>query len=352
MADPMDKATGGGAGLVDEFEIPTEPSGGPPVLGGLGIGNKPTSIRVRIMANGDIQYWSVREGEEPKRVVPTPQELAYVKEIVASRKEAAAPDKATPTPAGRLEDITDPNTGRTIKKRDPATGTVIDLPDPPAPKAPEPTVRTGRMATIGPEGQQAPEVVTKTQADYDRQVAGDQRQAAQDLQARLQAAEANALAQARARIEQEKWTADQANTEYNKALDKIRLEAQAEVNALTRRSQDITVRGQDVSAGVAQRGQDLSFQGGLVSNAADLEKALIPGFAQPEQWQAIRQGINDTRRIGGQAPLPDFRGGPPPYDPMQFTQQAAQMALQQTPSPYTLPGAPPQVPPGQYQLPG
>lgn len=240
-------------------------------------------------------------------------------------------------------------------------------PKEPTPQTPEETAHTqaqtalvqAQTAAVKPQSitrpnarTGEPEMVSTSQADYDRQAGQDQRQAAIDLQARVQAAESTARDAARLRIEQEKWTAEQAATEYNKTLDAIRLEAQKEALALTRRSQDITLRGQDVSAGVTQRGQDLDFQGGLVRSATGLAEALIPGYAQPEQWSAIRQGINQTRAIGGQAPLPDFRGGPPPYDPMAFTNQAAAAALQQTPPRYQLPGAPGQVPPGNYVLPG
>lgn len=364
MADPFDKVTrsqsGSGSAVVTEFAIPSKAK--VPGTGILGSGVGPTikagesevdaTVRIKVRANGDIEFWQEIPGQDPTRVVPTPQELAYVKEMLASRKEAAAPEKAAPTPAAGLEDIRDPASGRVVKKRDPSTGTVIDLPDPPAPRAPEPTVRTGRTVTIGPEGQQGPEVVTKTQFDADRQIASDQRQAALDLQARAQAAESAARDQARLRIEQEKWTADQAMAAYQKDLDKIRLELQKESMALTRRSQDITLRGQDVSAGVAQRGQDLDFQGGLVRDATSLATAMLPNFAQPEQWSAIRSGINQTRAIGGQAPLPDFRGGPPPFDPAQFPMQAAQSALGVTPNRFVLPGAPPPVAGGQYVLPG
>lgn len=45
---------------------------------------------------------------------------------------ADAATSRPPTPAGKLEIVNDPRTGRPIKLRDPSTGTVIDLPDTPA----------------------------------------------------------------------------------------------------------------------------------------------------------------------------------------------------------------------------
>jgi hypothetical protein len=57
--------------------------------------------------------------------------------------------KATPTPADKLEQIKDPNTGRVVKLRDPSTGTVIDLPDAAKDATPaRPTIVNGANGAI------------------------------------------------------------------------------------------------------------------------------------------------------------------------------------------------------------
>ena len=55
---------------------------------------------------------------------------------------AAKADDKKPSSAAQLEPITDPNTGKTVKLRDPVTGTVIDLPDAKAPTGPKRQVVT------------------------------------------------------------------------------------------------------------------------------------------------------------------------------------------------------------------
>lgn len=330
-------------GDVDEKgkqkEYPQKPSTF--ILSGLGLAKEPVEVTEEMSPDGE--YVQTVDGPEGKR-----QEIARGVDKnqldlhnARSNEENRAADNARQDAAAAKAREPSPQTPDEAR----ITAANAAVAEANARKATNPPlIRTGKMTTIGPEGQQAPETVTKEQADYDRQ-------AAADLLARAQQAQENARADARLQIEQGRWTAEQANAAYQKQLDVIRTELQKESLALTRRSQDITLRGQDVSAGVAQRGQDLSFQGGLVSNATDLAQSLIPGYAQPEQWSAIRQGINQTRAIGGQGPLPDFRGGPPPYDPTQFVTGAAQSALGVTPGRYQLPGAPPPVQPGQYQLP-
>lgn len=217
--------------------------------------------------------------------------------------------------------------------------------------APE-TIRTGRMTTIGPEGQQAPETVTKTQFDADRAMASDRRQEGQDarqaqidLQTRVQQAEESARAAARLRIEQDRWTADQAASEYNKKLDQIRLEMQRETMALTRRSQDISLRGQDIDAGVSQRNTDVNAAEGAMRSGVAWSSALLPYMNAPGQ-------VESTNSLMG--------GGPPvPTRPLPVSavagmpQQIAQQTMGMMPPQYQLPGAPPQPPvQGQYTLPG
>lgn len=206
-------------------------------------------------------------------------------------------------------------------------------------------IRRPAPADVRRDVPNATETVTKVQADYDRQVQGDQRQAALDLQARVQAAEAKAHQDALLGIEQQKWTAQQAATEYNKALDAIRLQAQAEQNKITQRGQDISVRGQDVSAGVTQRGQDVDFQ-------------RAAGDAASANWRAVMPYWNAPGQIESYNSL--MKGGPPvatqpaqlPFNPSTVFMQGAQAAQGGMPGQYQLPGAPPPVPAGQYTLPG
>lgn len=179
-------------------------------------------------------------------------------------------------------------------------------------------------------GVSATERVTKDQADYDRQ-------AAADLLARTQAAEKQIHDDAVRQIQQGQLDNARAVALANERMDALRIEVQRESNAITR-------RGQDIQAETSRRGQDMTLQGSREGDfmrlAGNAQTALVPGYAQPEQWSAIRSGINQTRAIGGQAPLPDFRGGPPPFDPIAFAQQAQQASR------YVLPGQPPPAPPG------
>jgi hypothetical protein len=199
------------------------------------------------------------------------------------------------------------------------------------------TIRRPAPADVRREVPGATETVTKVQADYDRQ-------ATIDLQNRVQAAETKAHQDALLRIEQEKWTHQQALDEYNKSLDAIRLQAQAEQNKIQQRGQDITVRGQDVSAGVQTRGQDIGFQQSGGESAAATFRAMLPYMNAPGQVESTNS------LMAGRGPVPTQPTPvPSPTAPWMQGVAAAQGMM---PSPYTLPGAPPQVPAGQYQLPG
>jgi hypothetical protein len=211
-------------------------------------------------------------------------------------------------------------------------------------KAGPETIRRPAPPDVRRDVPNATETVSKAQADYDRQVQGDQRQALIDLQSRTTAAETKAHQDALLRIEQEKWTHQQALDEYNKSLDAIRLQAQAEQNKITQRGQDITVRGQDVSAGVQTRGQDIGFQQSGGESAAATFRAMLPYMNAPGQVESTNS------LMAGRGPVPT-QPTPVPSPTAPWMQGAA-AAQGMMPGQYVLPGAPPQVPAGQYQLPG
>lgn len=375
MADPMEKATGkGGSTVVTEFEIPGEPTGGPYVLGGLGIGNKQNAIRVKVMADGSVEYWRHFEGKEPARVVPTPGERAMVEQELRSRREVQKEaDKAKPSPVDKLEDVKDPVTGAVVKKRDPSTGTVIDLPNPPPPQtknaarieaanatvaeanaakiaAPEMITRSpgptpGTNAAVDDPRSVTAERVTVTQDTSDRGWAAENRAAQAAVLARAQQEEAATISKARLAVEQGQLSAQQARDKVNEELERIRLSLSAESNAISKRGQDVSMRNTDVSAGVSQRGQDLDHERGMVQSAASLQAALLPYTNAPGQVQSTNS------LMSGGPPVPTTPVGMP-FDPQQFVLDAATAARAKLPPQFVLPGSAPQPAPTPYSLPG
>lgn len=336
MADPFDKAIRGQTGdsdVIDEFVLP---KAGPERGGVLGIGKVRDDILVRIRKGG-AEFYLLKPGEPPERVVPTDDELKYAQSILDSRRKADTPEKPKPSPADKLEPIKDPRTGQPIGLRDPATGDKIDLPDRTGPTATTPStsaphivmsdgttkpnpnyqppekIRTGKMAPIGPEGQQAPEVVSPAQAEYDYRAASDEY--ARERQKVLDA------------IAREKIGADEAWRRLSAIREGIALKLQESQLALTARGQDISARNADLDAGTSQRGQDLGFASGMARGAESLAAASLDHLA-PAGTRARHQYI---LRHGTDEGAPSVQNTPFPYDPRTFGLGVAQQAMQMAP---------------------
>lgn len=119
--------------IVTEFDLPGKaPSG---ILGSgvgptIGAGER-SSIKVRVLSDGDIEFWAIVPGQEPERVVPTPAELAYVKEIVASREKAQKGEGGEKPTYRTFPD-------GSLRHQDPRTGEwIIDATKPQGPTVPE-----------------------------------------------------------------------------------------------------------------------------------------------------------------------------------------------------------------------
>lgn len=307
------------------------------VLSGLGLATQPVQVTERMTPDGE--YVQTVDGPDGKPV--------EIDRGVDSKQLAL-------------------NTARQQESNRAADNARADLPKPPPPQTPDearltaaqaasaeaaaakavnpPTIERQRAnAGLLDTGASATERVSKDQADYDRQ-------AIQDLQARAQQAEATAMAQARLRIEQDRWTGEQAAAEFNRGIDKLRVEVERERNAITARGQDMSDatsrRGQDLSADVARRGQDLGLQGDFMRTAAGLSEALLPSTVPNATLDALHASQNNTRAIGGFAPAPPQPYAPMPYDPIALATRAAQQAR------YVLPGQqpPPPAPPGPYVM--
>jgi hypothetical protein len=337
MADPFDKLTrsqGGNPDLVTEFDLPTAPSGGPPVLGGLGIGSKPTSIRVRVLKNGDIQYWSVVEGQEPKRVVPTDDERAMVEQVIKSRREAAGPVPDRP-PAQT------PDQARVTA----AQATTAEAAARTAANPPTITRPLDKPRVVGPEGQETlTESVTQAQAEYDLKDRAERRALEQQMidaanqdfeRSRQTLRDAVAAGTLKAQEARDKLT-----EEHNRIQEDLERSAQA----LTARGQDIQVRNADLTAGVSQRNADLGYEQGLAQQSTSLATASLPYMNAPGQ-------IASTNSLMAGGPPVPTRPMAPPFDPLTFPSQAAQQARSVMPGSFTLPGGAPPLPPGVQQPP-
>jgi hypothetical protein len=185
-----------------------------------------------------------------------------------------------------------------------------------------------------------PETVSKDQADYDRQ-------AALDRQARAEAAAKQAYDNAMLAIAKDKLTAEQARDQYQKDLDKIRIDLQkeqhADTMAATKRSQDITLRGQDLDAGVSQRNADLNASTQLAGEGSRIATALLP------YWNAPGQIESTNSLMAGGPPVPTQPVSKPPVSPTLPLELAA-AAQAQMPSRFTMPGVPP-AQPSPYAMP-
>lgn len=273
-------------------------------------------------------------------VFKTDEERALALRKLKAEVAKLEADQKGKTGASADESVSAPPTQRTIVTRKP-DGSIDERPNPnyvPPPKEPTVNVRSGKTV-VGPEGQEMPEVTTKTvtQANYDRQ-------AAQDLLAAANEATRLSLDEARNKIASDRYTAEQAMAEHNKRLDKIKLELEQQQQALSQRSQEISLRGQDVQAGIGQRGQDMGYEQSMAGEVSANQRALLP------YWNAPGQVESTNSLMAGGPPVPT-RPSPPPFDPQAVVMNAAMAARQQMPSQYVLPGAPAAVPLGKYTLP-
>lgn len=336
--------------VATQFEIPGKEDSG---FLGIGIGAGPrSSIRVVVRADGTTEFYSVVPGKDPERVVPTPQELAYAKEIVDAQQKANPPPKQ---PAPQTAD----------EAR--LTGAQADIAQANAAKAAQPDTITRPRADAGllDTGVSASETVSKAQADYDLKAQADQRQRLQDLQAQAHQAEQAAIERAKLAIAQDQLTGQQAHQKLQDDLEKIRLEVAREANAITTRGQDlqaetsrrgqdmqlqasregnqVTLRGQDVVAGTTQRGQDLNYEQSLVGDTVKMADTIASHSAP--LWQIAQ--VDAATRGGWGSAIPPMQPTPPMFgtDPTAFVTTAAQAARQQRAPPYQLPGA------DQYKLP-
>jgi hypothetical protein len=75
----------------------------------------------------DTQWYTNTDGS--KTLYGRDPKTGLFGQVPGMPTQAAGPGATKPTPADKLEIVNDPTTGKPIKYRDPATGTVIDLPD-------------------------------------------------------------------------------------------------------------------------------------------------------------------------------------------------------------------------------
>jgi hypothetical protein len=351
--------------VAKQFEIPTTAK--EPGTGIFGSGVGPTikagetdvkgTLRVVVREDGTTEFWQVLPGKDPERVVPTPQELAYAKEIVDAQQKANPPPRQ---PAPQTADEARLTKAQADKAEQAAKPEQVTRPAP-------------AYSASGEAVPNATETVSTTQATYDLQRQQAQRQAEQDLQRRAEAAEQAAIARGRLAIEKDQLTAQQAHQRVQEELEKIRLEVSREQNAIAQRGQDlsaqtareghqvsmrgqdlqmqasregnqVTQRGQDISAGVSQRGQDVSYETSLVGDTVRMADSM-QNHAAP-LWQIAQ--VDAATRGGWGAAIPPMQATPPMFgtDPTAFVTQAAQAARQNAPQRYQLPGA------DQYRLPG
>lgn len=341
VADPFDKVTRSqSSDVLREIVLPGK-AGEPGWFGSetpAGV-----TIRIRILKDGDIEFWEEKAGQEPARVVPTTQQLAYVKELIDSRKEASSPDKATPTPADKLETIKDPRTGQPVKMRDPATGTVIDLPDntakgPTTQTFPDGSLRqwnasAGRWDVLDRKPEPTVEVNTgRTYRDSDGTPLRETQkmtipaatftlQQARDEDARAQQRLMNEMA-----LQQK--TSDQARDELTAIREGLALRLQEAQLASSARAQDISVRNADLDAGVSQRNANLSYGAGMARGAESLATAQLPYLA-PKGSNARMDYIIAKGTTEG-APTVAPMGMP--FDPATFGLGVSNQAIQSAPS--------------------
>jgi hypothetical protein len=273
---------------------------------------------------------NARKRDEPKKQTP---DEARLDKANADLAEANANKAKNPPKSVVNTDANEPN----IVYSDGTTAPNPNYRKPPMITRTEPT--PGTNSALDDPRSMTTDTVSKEQADYDRQTALDR-------QARAEAAQKQAYDNAMLAIARDKMTAEQARDQYQKDLDKIRLDLQkeqhADTMAATKRSQDITLRGQDLDAGVSQRNADLSASTQLASEGARISMALLP------YWNAPGQIESTNSLMAGGPPVPTQPVSKPPVSPTLPLELAA-AAQAQMPSRFTMPGTPPAS--GPYTMP-
>ena len=199
----------------------------------------------------------------------------------------------------------------------------------------------GTNAAVDDPRSMTADVVSKDQADYDRQ-------AKQDLAAAVAAAEKKIHDDAVLAIQKGALDNAQVVAKANAAMDALRIEVQREQNAITKRGQDLAAetarRGQDITAGVTQRGQGMDYE-----TAAGNAAGANWGRAMPF-WNAPGQ-IESTNSLMAGGPPVATRPGQLPFNPDTLFLQGALGARGIMPGQFQLPGGPAQVPRTDLRLP-
>jgi hypothetical protein len=307
-------------------------SAGLPVLGG---GSPSTAIEYmeQVFDDGDVVISrydpEAKEWVQEDVQVDTARRGAFESDRAVERQAAEKPKSADEARKEKA-DADAAEAAAKIKAREAAT-------PPPKPETITRPVQGGYGAVGSATGQT--ESVSLPQATYDFQ-------SREQVISHMNEAARLAQEAAKLSIAEKQFTAAQAMAEYNKKLDRIKLEGEEQMRALTQRGQDISVRGQDISAGVSQRGQNLDYETSLAGQSTSMANAMLPYLNAPGQ-------IASTNSLMGGGPPVPTQPMAPPFDPATFPQQAALAARGQMPNPYVLPGAPPQVPTASsYRLPG
>lgn len=352
-------AVGNSAEIIDQYDVDE-------VLSDAERKRKePGVYRIVIYSDGRVEKWlrSRRESADTHgaRVPPTDQERE------TARKMAEEYRRSNPEPKPKSPDEERKGKADADKAEADAIVARRNAENPPASSSSAPTVRqfpdgserqynpkTGEWDVLA--GAKKPETVVRTKPDAmnpgwsvteevtTTQAAFD-RQAAQDIYTRAQAAEEAALARANQQIASGRLSLEQIKFEHEKAMDAIRTQLQQEVNALTRRSQDVSLRGQDVNAGVSQRNADMDYEADLARSGTGFAGQLLDKMAPTgaaAAWSSV---------IGGSS-------SPPPVAPMQFPSWAtptlpldlARQARGQAPARFQAPAWPEE--PVPHRLPG
>lgn len=182
-----------------------------------------------------------------------------------------------------------------------------------------------------------------TGASSSRVVSKVQFDAEQALLENVRRAEATVIAREQLAVSQRSQTAEEAHRKVQDGFEQIRIEMSKQMAALTQRGQDISIRGQDMSAKSAERGQNMTYETSLAGDVSANARASLPFWNAPGQLESY----NSLMRGG---PPVATRPGPPPIAPdLPFT--AAMQARAQAPAPMVIPGAPAQVPLSQFSIP-
>ena len=347
MADPFEKATGKQSGreVVDGFILPasspkTRASGG--ILGGKGplAEEVKDDLRVVVYSDGTFEFYSVAPDGQEERVVPHDDYVKYVQTRVENRRKSASdagksPERipappnepnivksdgsATPNPNYQKPAPTATTPSTDAPNIVYSDGTTKPNPNYQPPK-PDPTIERPRKDPL--TGQQAvdtganplTEKVSPAQATFDFQMA--------------QAEDARAQQRLMNEIALRKITADQARDQLTSIREGLALRLQESRLALSARGQDISVRGQDLDAGVSQRGQNLSFGASQARGAVDQANAMLPYLAAPGSNARMDYIINKGTTEGAPTVAPMA----PPYDPRTFSNDVASRAMAMAPS--------------------